>query len=322
MKRYREKSEEIMIIFNDFSPDVMQLSIDEAFLDITGTEGLFGPPEILAKKLKEAVRSRTGLTVSVGLASNKYIAKIASGMSKPDGLYCIPPGDEEKFMGSLPVDKIWGAGKKTQELFRKHGLKSCADIHRLSHQTLVSIFGNSFGEFLYRAVRGEPAEAFDRERGNRSMSAERTFPYDLVDEFDVETALLDICETHIFRLLNVQQEEHESQSRTVLLKIRYEDFSTETAQATFPHAIRTLNELYDHVLALFHKKYQTGRGVRLIGAGLMNIEEGGAAQADLFDIGDEKEQHLEKTILEINKKFPAAALRRGRSWLANHSDEE
>jgi DNA polymerase-4 len=313
MKRYREKSAEIMAVFRDFSPVVQQLSIDEAFLDITGTEGLFGPFAGTAKKLKEKVLEKTGLTVSVGLASNKYIAKIASGMSKPDGLFIILQGEEERFMRSLPVGKIWGAGNKTQELFRSHGLKTCEDIHGLSLNVLTSIFGKSFGDFLYRAVRGEGAESFDEERGSHSMSSERTFEYDLHDDFAIETALFDICQGLIWRLLSGRW-----QSRTISLKIRYGDFSTEVARETSPHPVRTMDDLYERVLSLFRKKYRPGRGVRLIGAGLMNLEaESGAGQQELFAPAPEaeKERRLEETILEINKKYPQAALRRGRSWL-------
>jgi len=311
MDRYREKSEEIMAIFEDFTPDMEQLSIDEAFLDITGTEKLFGPPADTAKRLKERIRSETGLTVSVGIASNKYVAKIASGMSKPDGLFVIASGEEEKFMRSLPVGKIWGAGEKTQELFRKYGLKTCDDIYRLSDETLVSMFGNAFGTFLYRAVRGEPAENFDRERSSHSMSAERTFDYDLYDEFAIETALLDICETLIFRLLSSR-----AQSATVSLKIRYSDFSTEGIQETFKNPVLTLNDFYGHVLDLFHRKYRKGGGIRLIGAGLMNLKtEDHTYQGDLFAEGNEKERRLEEAILSINAKHPGAALRRSRSNL-------
>jgi DNA polymerase-4 len=309
MARYRAKSGEIMLIFNRFSPEVQQLSIDEAFLDVSGTEGLFGPPDILAGKLKEEVRGETGLTVSVGLASNKYIAKIASGLSKPDGKTIIPHGGEEAFMLSLPVTKIWGAGPKTQELLAAYGLKTCADLHGLSRETLVSIFGNSFGLFLYRAVRGEAA-AFDEERATHSMSAERTFDVDLYDAFAIETALLDICQTLMWRLLDCRW-----QSRTVTVKIRYGDFSTESGRETFEKPVRTLNELYERILRLFYKKHQKGRGVRLLGAGLMNLETKRAYQAELFDAGkapEGKERRLEETILEINKKFPGAALKRGR----------
>jgi len=308
MDRYREKSDEIMTIFGDFSPDVEQLSIDEAFIDITGTEGLFGPPCDAAKRLKERVRSETGLTVSVGIASNKYVAKIASGMSKPDGLFFIAPGEEEKFMRSLPAGKIWGAGEKTQEQFKKYGLKTCEDIYRLSAETLVSMFGNAFGTFIYRAVRGQPAENFDRERGSRSMSAERTFDYDLYDEFVIETAILEICETLFFRLLSGR-----ARSATVTIKIRYSDFSTESMQETVRNPILTLNGFYRHVLELFHKKYQKGRGIRLIGAGFMNLEtEGSVQQKDLFEQANEKERRLEETILKINAKYPDAALRPSR----------
>ncbi|MDR1587264.1 MAG: DNA polymerase IV, partial [Treponema sp.] len=283
MKRYREKSREIMDIFGDFSPTVQQLSIDEAFLDISGTEALFGPPQKLAEKLKARVRQDTGLTVSVGIAPNKYVAKIASGMSKPDGLYVIPPGAEGEFMRGLPVTKIWGAGSKTQELFKKHGLASCDDIYRLSPETLHSIFGQAFGTFLYRAVRGESAELFESERGSHSMSAERTFEYDLYDDFAIETELFNICQTIMWRLLNSRL-----QSRTISVKIRYGDFSTEIARETFAEPISTLNVLYDRVSALFRKKHRPGKGVRLIGAGLMNLDGVSAHQGDLFNGEGEK----------------------------------
>jgi DNA polymerase-4 len=312
MKHYREKSREIMNIFGDFSPVVQQLSIDEAFLDITGTEALFGPPRELAEKIKFRVHRDTGLTVSVGLASNKYIAKIASGLSKPDGLYVVAPGAEEQFMRGLPVTKIWGAGSKTQELFRKHGLGSCDDIYRLSAETLHSIFGQAFGTFLYRAVRGESAELFDGERGSHSMSTERTFEYDLYDDFAIETELFNICQTIMWRLLNSRL-----QSRTISVKIRYGDFSTEIARETFAEPVSTLNALYDRVSALFRKKHRQGKGVRLIGAGLMNLENVSVSQGDLFNEEGEKERHLEEIILELNRKYPNAALRRGRSLLAD-----
>jgi len=311
MDRYREKSTEIMAIFGDFTPDMQQLSIDEAFLDITGTEGIFGPPADAAKKLKKKVFDEAGLTVSIGIASNKYIAKIASGMSKPDGLFNIAPGEEEKFMRSLPVGKIWGAGEKTQSIFAKHGLKTCEDIYRLSGEALISMFGKAFGKFLFMAVRGEPAESFERESGSRSMSAERTFDYDLYDEFTIETAILEICQTLFFRLLSSG-----TQSSTVSIKIRYSDFSTEGMRETFRNPILTLNDFYEYVLDLFHKKYRKGLGIRLIGAGFMNLEtEKNVRQGDLFDTLNEKERLLEESILKINEKYPEAALKRSRSTL-------
>ena len=267
MDRYREKSREIMAVFDNFSPDVRQISIDEAFLDISGTGGLFGPPAILAKKLQERVRAETGLTVSVGIAENKYIAKIASGLSKPNGLSVVENGGAEAFMRALPVGKIWGAGPRTQELFKKHGLTSGEDLYRLSGNVLAAIFGDALGLFLYRAVRGEAAAAFNEERGSRSMSAERTFAFDLYDTFAMETALFDICQDLMWRLLDCRWH-----SRTVSVKIRYANFSTESGRKTFENPVRSFNELYERLLGLFHQKYRSGRGVRLLGAGLMNLE--------------------------------------------------
>jgi DNA polymerase-4 len=313
MERYREISGQVMRILGDFSPNLRQLSIDEAFLDITGTERLFGPPETLAGKLKAAIREKTGLTVSVGIASNKYVAKIASGLSKPDGLYHVAPGAEEAFMRSLPVGKIWGAGEKTQAIFRKCGFKTGDDMFRLSRESLSAIFGDAFGGFLYRAVRGEAAENFETERGEHSMSTERTFPYDLYDTFVIETELLDICESLWWRLLG-----EELRSRTVQVKIRYKDFTTELGRESSPNPLVSLNDLYARVLVLFRKKYHAGRGLRLIGVGLANLEKGDAPrQGNLFEDDSEKERKLEKAILEINKKFPNAALRRSRSRLSD-----
>ena len=308
MERYQEKSEAIMKIFADFTPQVQQLSIDEAFLDISGMEGLFGTPLLHAGKLKKRVMEETGLTLSAGIASTKYIAKIASGISKPNGFYEIKNGDEEKFMRSLPVGKIWGAGEKTQSLFAKHNLKTCDDIFRLSERSLDSVFGKAFGSFLYHVVRGHSVETFDSSHGTRSMSAERTFPYDLYDEFEIETVILDICQTLVWRLMNESY-----QSRTVQVKIRYEDFTTEIVRKTYATPVNSMNELYERILTVFRGKYQKGRGIRLLGAGLANLETSVTRQTELFDTKTDKEHQLEKSILEINKKYPNAALKRGRS---------
>jgi DNA polymerase-4 len=214
-------------------------------------------------------------------------------------------------MRSLPVGKIWGAGEKTQKVFREHGVKTGEDIYHLSRDSLSAIFGSAFGDFLYRAVRGEGVESFETGRGSRSMSTERTFPRDLYDSFIIESALLDISESLMWRLLGEGR-----YARTVQVKIRYGDFSTALIQESFSNPVGSLNDLYAKVLALFRKKYQNGRGLRLVGAGLMNLEDG-PRQRDLFDAGAEKERKLEKAILDINRRFPGAALRRSRSRLSD-----
>ncbi|GHU40689.1 DNA polymerase IV [Spirochaetia bacterium] len=315
MARYKEKSCEVMNIFRNWTPDVQQLSIDEAFLNITGTEKLFGPARDVIKKIKASVRAETGLTVSIGLASNKYLAKIASGISKPDGTYIVGQGEEEAFMLSLPCSKIWGAGRKSQEKFKQLGFKTCRDIHEKSLQELISFFGNGFGLFLYKAVRGKEAASFDEVRASHSISAERTFSYDLFDDFAVETALLWLSHTLLYRLL-----ESKMFCRTVHLKIRYGDFSTESIQETSHNPVTSVNDLYSRLSALFKKKYKKEKGIRLLGAALMNIadENNKEIQGNLFSGIDpenqknQRKQQLEKCILELNKKFPGAKLKKAR----------
>ncbi|MCL2558796.1 MAG: DNA polymerase IV [Treponema sp.] len=311
MRRYKEKSDEAMAAFADFSPDVRQLSIDEAFIDITGTEGLFGPPEDCAKKIKARIRSGLGLTVSIGGGANRYLAKVASGLSKPDGLSLVPPGGEEAFMRALPAERIWGAGKATRELFAKHGIKTGDDIFRLSLRALEPIFGKARALFLSRAVRGEGA-AFESAVATRSISAERTFPFDLRDDFALETALFELCEKLLWRML-----EGRWTSRAVAIKIRYGDFETVVARESRSAAVETLADLYGRLLALFRGRRSPGRGVRLIGAGLLSLERPEARQGELFgDEETERDKRLQDAVLAINRRHPGAALRRGRSWLA------
>ena len=210
-------------------------------------------------------------------------------------------------MRSMPVERIWGAGAKAREKFKKYGYKTCDDIYRVSERRLCSIFGKAFGGFLYRAVRGQAAAAFDDVRGFRAMSAEHTVDYDIYDEFAIETAIMKICNSLMYRLLDCRW-----RSRTVFIKIRYEDFSTESARETSERAVGTMNDLFERVCALFHRKYKRGRGIRLVGAGLLNLETDGVCTGELFDFEDERKKKLEKCIHEINKRFPAAAIKKAR----------
>lgn len=308
MYRYHEKSCEVMSIFNEFSPDVQQMSIDEAFIDITGTERLFGSPEDAARKLKQRVFDKTGLTVSVGIASNKYIAKIASGMSKPDGLFYVRSGREEEFMRSLPLEKIWGVGTKTRERLHSAGFFTSQSIFNASLSLLKSIFGECTASFLYNAVRGIEVETFDHRTSAKSISAEHTFEYDITDSYVLETALLQLSQDVFFRLLKDQLH-----SKTVHLKIRYEDFTTVSIQETQKQVFATSEALFDKAKELFYKKYERGRGIRLLGAGVQNVEKGlGEDQGELFDFGQSKIQMLEKTILALKEQNPDIPLKKAR----------
>lgn len=308
MQRYAELSYQIMTIFKDYSPDVIQMSIDEAFIDITGTEKLFGPPEETAMQIKARVKKDTGLTVSVGLATTKYLAKIASGFSKPDGFYFVKPGTEQQFMMDLPLNKVWGVGDKTLERLKSSGINSTRDIYEKSFDSLEFMFGNNTANFLYNVVRGIDVVGFGHEAKKHSLSAETTFPYDIKDTYTAETQLLNLCHGVVFRLMR-----ENSFSRTAHLKIRYDDFSTVSIQETVDRSILTVDSFFEIIKRLFERKYEAGRGIRLLGVGFDNVEkEDKPYQQDLFDSGNAKKQAVEKAILKLEKKHPEVKVQKAR----------
>lgn len=310
MQRYSELSYQIMSIFRDYSPDVQQMSIDEAFIDITGTEKLFGPPEETAMKIKKVVKEKTGLTVSVGLATTKYLAKIASGFSKPDGFHYIHQGQEQAFMLALPLNKVWGLGPKSLELLKSKGFKTTRDIYERDFDTLNFLFGNNMATFLYEVVRGKENSSFSKERKSHSISAETTFPYDLTDVYTIETELLELAHGVFFRLLK-----ENSYSRTAFVKIRYDDFTTCSIQETLDRNIMTLDSYFEIIKKLFEKKYNNSSGIRLLGVGFDNIEKTERPyQQELFENNDSKKQAVEKAILNLEKKHPEIKVRKARTF--------
>lgn len=308
MRRYQEKSKEVMSIFYNYSPEIMQISIDEAFLDLTGTERLFGNPTDTAKKIKDDIYEKTGLTVSVGVASSKYLAKIASGLRKPNGLFVIPYGKEQEFMFTLPIDKIWGIGNKTRERITEAGFYTIKSIYNASEELLTSLFGKCTGKFLYNTVRGINNDTFSGKPKSQSISEEQTYPRDITEEYIIDTALLELCSNCMFRMLS-----EEKNSKTICVKIRYEDFTTVTIQETFQHTIKSIEELFENAKNLFYQKYERGRGIRLLGVGFHNIQNGiEDPQGELFDFGEKKKQAIEKTILELKQKNPKIPIKKAR----------
>lgn len=307
-KLYSEYSEKIMAIFSEYSPDVRQISIDEAFLDMTGTERLFGDPVDCAKKLKQEVFEKTGLTVSVGIATTNYIAKISSGLKKPDGLYVVPPGEEEKFMLELPLEKVWGIGQKSLERLRAGGFYTTKDIRRHSKELLESVFGSAQAGFLYNIVRGLEPDGFLAEAKSHSAGIESTFDYDLVEWDAIESAFLELSERLMFRLLK-----ENITGKTVSIKIRYDDFSTCSAQSSRPQNVTSVEDLYSRATSIFREKYQAGRGIRLLGITVMNTSDADSEkQNELFDFGEGKREKIEKAILKIEQKMPQAKIHKAR----------
>ncbi len=307
-KRYHELSSIIMDILSNYSPDVIQMSIDEAFLDMTGTERLFGTPEQAAMQIKKDVKEKTGLTISIGIAGTMYVAKIASGYRKPDGMTYIKNGEEENFMLSLPLEKVWGIGSKTLQRLLNSGIKTPSDIYSKSISYLTTLFGDNTGLFLYNAVRGNKSMTFGEEAKNHSISAERTFDYDLTDIYIIETAIFEIIQLVSYRMYK-----ENVYTNTISIKIRYEDFSTVSIQETTNFPIKNADQMFEICKKLFHKKYKPGTGIRLLGIACEKVKENGSSmQESLFSFEEEKKTKMEAAVYKLKDKHPEINIQRAR----------
>lgn len=305
MSRYREVSNRIMAIFGDFSSEVRQISVDEAFLEMSGTETLFGPPAVSAQALKDRVRSETGLAVSVGVASNRYLAKLASARSKPDGLLMVEEGGEETFMSTLPLEKVWGIGEVTLRRLQGIGLDTVEAIRSLPEDVLRRAVGSACGAFLYAAVRGRDPGVLNDETRSRSISAETTFEHDVLDPEVLEATVLALSQELMFRLL-----EGKLSSRTVHVKLRYDDFETVSVQETLDRPVSTAEDIRSAALALLARRRDSARAVRLIGVGLGNVDnEEERRQGELFDDGSAKLAAVERAVLDLKRKKGALVTR-------------
>ncbi|HUX12021.1 MAG TPA: DNA polymerase IV [Spirochaetia bacterium] len=299
MERYHEVSERVMAIFARFTPVVQQMSVDEAFLDMTGTERLFGPPLSAGRKLKNAVGDSEGLAISVGIAANRYIAKLASTHSKPDGLLEINPGQEERFVSQLRLRDLWGIGKKTLERLAAEGIQSIVELSEYDEGELESLFGDAAGSYLFHVCRGIDPGIFVGEPKSRSISAETTFERDEEDTQIISRTLLELCQTVIFRMLS-----EGVRSRTVAIKMRYWDFTTTSSQKTLSHPLASAREAHRVAMELLRSRWDGRSPLRLLGVGCANLEtEGAEAQPELFPEDEEKDRRVEKAVLGLKERF-------------------
>jgi DNA polymerase-4 len=280
-ERYREYSEKIHEILCEFSPKVEMASIDEAYLDMTGTERLFGPPMKAAHNLHEAIRQRTGLNCSIGIASSRLVAKVASDQAKPNGILWVLPGLEAEFLAPLEVGKIPGVGKVTEQRLHELGIRHVGDLARLDEAFLEERFGR-WGLALAGKARGLDAGAwFDEEIGEeappKSVSHEHTFEQDLVDAQLLEATVVRLASMVARRL-----REYGLYARTVHLKLRYRDFTTITRSHTMDRATQLDADLVEEARRLFRTHWKRGVPVRLLGvaASGLQIQEG---QLSLLD---------------------------------------
>jgi DNA polymerase-4 len=275
---YMEYSRRIRTIFESVTPLVEPLSLDEAFLDVAGSVRLFGPPLEIARLIKQKV-SDLGLPCTVGIAPNKFLAKLASTIGKPDGLLVVPAGDVEEFLHPLPVSALWGVGEQTGEALRRLGLKTVGDVARLGRRTLERAIGESMGAQLYRLANGIDARVVTPHEPARSIGSENTFSYDLDDTEEILREILRLSDRTASRLRAKGM-----CGRTVTLKVRYANFATITRSRTTGAELDTPAEIYALAGELYRKLDPERPRIRLLGVTVSGLAPGPARrQLGLLD---------------------------------------
>ena len=262
---YKAVSEQIREIFHEWTDLVEPLSLDEAYLDITeNKKGVLSARQV-AKEIKQAIRERTGLTASAGVAVNKFVAKIASDLKKPDGLTVITPEKMTTFLETLPVGKFHGIGKASEKKFHTMGVFTGADLKALSEADLVRNFGKT-GSFYYRIVRGEDHRPVEPDRIRKSVGAENTYSEDLEELPEMRQRLREIAEKVSERMQRI-----DAAGKTITLKVRYDNFESVTRSQTLPGEVCEANVLY-HVSEQLLEHTEAGeRPVRLLGISVSNL---------------------------------------------------
>jgi DNA polymerase-4 len=309
MARYRELSAQIFALFETFTPLVEGLSLDEAFLDVSGSIRLFGEPPALAQRIKQRIADETGLTASVGVASNKFLAKLASDARKPDGLVWVRPEQVQSFLDPMPVARLWGIGKQTAPGLRALGILTIGQLRKADLPALRPVLGNR-AEHFQRLARGEDTREVEPARPDKSISHEVTFDRDLLDPAELLAELQQQAES-VARRLRAQG----LMARTVVVKIRDHRFRTVTRSRSLRACSSNTRTLYRMARALFETWRESHRNtpLRLLGMGVSGLEDAktGAAAGDRLDSRGERD--IDRVADQINSRYGAAGLVHGQT---------
>ncbi|MFH1519963.1 MAG: DNA polymerase IV [Candidatus Omnitrophota bacterium] len=300
--KYSRVSQEIYEIFYDFTPLVEMISVDEAFLDITGSFHLFGSPLDTCKLLKSRIKARTKLTASVGLAPTKMAAKIASDINKPDGLVEVSQDKLVDFLWPLDIGKIWGLGKKSKLIFNNLGIKTIGDLAKKDLKAVEALLGKN-GEYFWVLAQGIDERQVEVEDETKSISNEHTFAQDTGDRKIIESILISLSEKVSGRL---RQEGFKG--KTITLKLRLEGFLTYTRAKTIDKPTNFMDVIYKTILELLDKFNLRGRRVRLLGVKVSNFYLG-PVQATLFEQNEEvRQERIHQVVDKIKNKFGKRAI--------------
>jgi DNA polymerase-4 len=306
MARYVEKSHEVMAVLASVSPLVEQLSIDEAFVDVAGARRMLGEPRAIAALIRRRVLEEAGLSISVGVASTKFLAKLGSDMAKPDGVLYVEPGTETAFLAPLPVSRLWGVGPATLTKLERMGLRTIGDVAAADQDVLVRTLGSSLGRHLFALARNDDPRAVVPEREAKSIGAEETFAADLHTAAQCERELVRLTDRACARLRTAG-----SSARTVNVKIRFGDFETRTRARTLAEATDVSTVVLDVARDLL-AEFDVGRGVRLLGVSLSQLDDAATTQT-MFDLTGEAESEqrarterraaVERAVDEVRDRF-------------------
>ena len=307
MDHYAKISKQIREIFFRFTSIVEPLALDEAFLDVSGCEKLFGDGPAIARQVKDAINSELGLIASAGVAPNKFLAKLASDLDKPDGLVVVPPDDIEGFLNPLPIERVWGVGKQTLKKFHRLNVKTIEQLRQLDRKTMQQFFGIN-SEHFWRLSRGIDTRQVVPDRIAKSVSHETTFSYDLTDREPLRAWLLELTQQVGRRLRR-----YDIRGRTVQIKIRFSDFRTITRSLSLGEPSSSSKELEAAVIELFDR-VEIVDGIRLVGMGVSNLTSNPVAQQMLFDNeARSRNSRLDQMQDQLKDRFGHDAIRRGTS---------
>jgi DNA polymerase IV len=296
-ERYREYSQKVYDVLHSFSPLVEMASIDEAYLDMTGTERLYGPPLRAAHLLHGRVKTATQLNCSIGIAASRLVAKISSDQAKPNGVLWVIPGREPAFLAPLDVRKVPGVGKVTERNLHALGIRKVGDMARLDEGFLEQRFGKWGMALAGKSLGLDAGGWFDTEVGEdtgpKSISHEHTFMDDTADVAQIESTLAKLCE-----MVGRRLREHRLEARTIQLKLRYTDFTTITRAHSVARATQLDTELFEQIRELFHRNWKPGATVRLLGVHCSGWSEG-EEQMEL--IGEEQHERWKQAMAAADK---------------------
>jgi DNA polymerase-4 len=305
-QRYSEVSAKVMEIFDSFTPLVEPISLDEAFLDVTGARKLLGTGREIAVEIRRQVEASEGITCSVGIAPSKFIAKLASGHCKPNGILEIPADRILNFLHPLPVTAIWGVGPKTAETLERLGLRTVADIANLPRATLIRALGQASGASLYELAWGRDYRDVTPNEPDKSISAAETFAQDIDDPEEILQEFLRLTEKAAARL-----RENGYYAKTISIKVRFADFSTISRSKTLPLPIDSTHDIYEIAKALYLALNLDRARLRLVGISLDNLSE--AAPEQLLLGAREKGWREADTAIDRAKlRFGGGSVRPGR----------